>query len=101
MPLRKIVMLDPGFREKPEPSVLRPRIFGIYPPSHPRDRRNVKFVVLALIVAVILFATLQYRQLHEVEDDTKRLTKSPVNNSSSNSDKGAKKDSARELLEGK
>ena len=75
LPLRKVVVLNPGFREESEPSVLRPRILGIKPPSHPRDRRNIKFVALALVVAGVLFGILEYRQLREVAHDTKSPAK--------------------------
>jgi hypothetical protein len=69
LPLRKVAILDPGFREEGEVSVLRPRILGMKPPSHPKDRRNIKFVAIALVIAGILFGILQYRQLQEVESD--------------------------------
>jgi hypothetical protein len=39
------------------------------PPSHPKDRRNIKFMAIALVIAGILFGILQYRQLREVESD--------------------------------
>ena len=73
--MRKVVMLDPGFRDELEPSVLRPRILGMNPPSHPKDRRNIKFVAIALVVAVVLFGILEYRQLREVAHDTKSPSK--------------------------
>ena len=66
---RKVTILDPGFREEAEVSVLRPRILGMKPPSHPKDRRNIKFMAIALVIAGILFGILQYRQLREVESD--------------------------------
>lgn len=71
LPLRKVVMLDPGFREELEASVLRPRILGMKTPSHPKDRRNIKFVAIALVGAALLFGVLECRQLREVEHDAK------------------------------
>jgi len=72
---RKVVMLDPGFREEAETSVLRPRILGIKPPSHPKDRRNVQFIALALIVSVLLFGILECKQLWESARDSKSPNK--------------------------
>lgn len=69
--LRKIAMLDCGFREELEPSVLRPRILGIKPLSHPKDRRNMKFVVLALIISALIIGILEYKQLREAAHDTR------------------------------
>jgi len=74
-PLRKVVMLDPGFREELEPSVLRPRILGIKPPAHPKDLRNLKFAVIALIVSGVLFGILEYKQLREAAHDVKSSAK--------------------------
>lgn len=55
-------MIDPGFREVQETSVLRPRILGINPPGHPKDRRNMKFLLIAIAVAVLIFSILEYKQ---------------------------------------
>jgi len=75
LPLRKVVMLDPGFREELEPSVLRPRILGMKPPAHPKDCRNLKFATIALIVSGVLFGILEYKQLREAAHDVKSSAK--------------------------
>ena len=75
VPLRKVVMLDPGFREELEPSVLRPRILGMKPPAHPKDCRNLKFATIALIVSGVLFGILEYKQLREAAHDVKSSAK--------------------------
>jgi hypothetical protein len=66
--IRKVGMIDPGFREEPETSVLRPRILGIKPPAHPKDRRNMKFLLIAIAVAVVIFAILEYKQIRDAAD---------------------------------
>jgi hypothetical protein len=66
--VRKVGMIDPGFREEPENSVLRPRILGIKPPAHPKDRRNMKFLLLAIAVAVVIFAILQFKQFRDASN---------------------------------
>lgn len=63
--IRKVGMIDPGFREELENSVLRPRILGIKPPVHPKDRRNMKFLLIAIAVAVVIFGILEYKQLRD------------------------------------
>ena len=69
--LRKVPMIDPGFREELEPSVLRPRILGIKKPTNPSDRRNLKFLGVALFVAVVIFAILEYKQFREAAREAK------------------------------
>ena len=69
--IRKVPMLDPGFREDLEVSVLRPRILGFQVPANREDRRNVKLAIIASIIAVIIFAVLEYKQLHEAAREAK------------------------------
>jgi len=69
--LRKVPMIDPGFREELEPSVLRPRILGMKKPSDPTDLRNLKFLGVALLVAVVIFAILEYKQFREAAREAK------------------------------
>ena len=76
LPLRKVAMLQPGFREEMETSVLRPRILGIRPPSDSRDRRNLKFAGIALLVSLLMFGILEYKQLREASRDVKSSTMS-------------------------
>jgi hypothetical protein len=61
--MRKVGMIDPGFRDFEETSVLRPRILGIKTPQDSRDRRNLKLLGAALIVAILIFGILEYRQI--------------------------------------
>lgn len=63
--IRKVGMIDPGFREELETSVLRPRILGLKPPVHPKDRRNMKFLLIAIVVAVVIFGILEYKQFRD------------------------------------
>jgi len=72
LPVRKVAMLDPGFREVQEPSVLRPRILGIQKPKDSQDRRNLKFLGLAFLVALVIFGSLEYKQLHEAAHEAKK-----------------------------
>jgi len=69
LPLRKVAILDPGFREEGEVSLLRPRILGMKHLSHHKDRRNIKFVAVALFIACVLFGILEYRQHRGVASD--------------------------------
>lgn len=69
--LRKAPMIDPGFREEVEVSVLRPRILGIKKPSNPKDRRNLKFLGLAALVALVIFGILEYKDLREAAREAK------------------------------
>ena len=72
LPVRKVAMLDPGFREVQEASVLRPRILGIQKPKDSQDRRNLKFLGLAFLVALVIFGALEYKQLHEAAHEAKK-----------------------------
>ena len=69
--LRKVPMIDPGFREETESSVLRPRILGMKKPANPSDRRNLKFLGLAFLVAVVIFVVLEYKQFREAAREAK------------------------------
>ena len=69
--IRKAPMIDPGFREEVETSVLRPRILGIKKPSHPKDRRNLKFLGVAVLVALVIFGILEYKDLKEAAREAK------------------------------
>lgn len=71
LPVRKIAMIDPGFREEPETSVLRPRILGIKVPTNPSDRRNIKFAGIAVIVSAVIFGVLEYKQVYEAAREAK------------------------------
>jgi hypothetical protein len=71
--LRKVSMIDPGFREETESSVLRPRILGMKKPSDPHDLRNLKFLGLAFLVAVVIFGILQYKQSSETAREAKSV----------------------------
>jgi hypothetical protein len=70
--MRKVAIVDSGFREFEETSVLRPRILGIKTPQDSRDRRNLKLLGLAILVAVVIFGVLEYKQLHEAAHEAKR-----------------------------
>lgn len=70
--MRKVGMIDPGFREFEETSVLRPRILGIKTPQDSRDRRNLKLLGAALLVAVVIFGVLEYRQLRWAAHEAKQ-----------------------------
>ncbi len=65
--IRKAPMIDPGFREEVPESVLRPRILGVKKPSHPKDRRNLKLFASAIVLAVLIFGVLQYKQMKDAE----------------------------------
>lgn len=70
--MRKVGMIDPGFREFEETSVLRPRILGIKTPQDSRDRRNLKLLGAAILVAVVIFGILEYRQLRWAAHEAKQ-----------------------------
>jgi hypothetical protein len=74
--IRKVGMIDPGFREELETSVLRPRILGIKPPAHPKDRRNMKFLLIAIAVAVVIFGILEYKQIRDAANPDGNSTES-------------------------
>jgi len=62
---RKIPRIDPGFREETDSSVPCPRILGIKQPTNPRDRNNLMFLVIAVLVVVVIFGVLEYKQFHD------------------------------------
>lgn len=64
-------MIDPGFREETEVSLLRPRILGVKIPSNPSDRRNLKFAGIALLVSLVIFGILESKQLYEAAREAK------------------------------
>lgn len=68
---RVVPMLDPGFREDPGPSVLRPRILGIQVPSNREDVRNLKLAVSSAIIVLLIFTGLEYKQLYEAAREAK------------------------------
>jgi hypothetical protein len=68
-------MIDPGFREELEPSVLRPRILGMKKPTNPSDQRNLKFLGVAILVAVVIFSILEYKQFREAAREVKHSAK--------------------------
>jgi hypothetical protein len=70
--LRKVPMIDPGFHEDLEPSVLRPRILGLKKPANPSDRRNLKFLAVAFLVALVIFSILEYKQFREAAREAKQ-----------------------------
>ena len=70
--IRKVAMLDPGFRDSQETSVLRPRILGVKVPSNPSDWRNLKFVGVSLLVAVVIFGILESKQIFEAAREAKQ-----------------------------
>lgn len=70
--MRKVGMIDPGFREFEETSVLRPRILGIKTPQDSRDRRNLKLLGAALLVSIVIFGILEYRQLRWAAHEAKQ-----------------------------
>ena len=70
--MRKVGMIDPGFREFEETSVLRPRILGIKTPQDPRDRLNLMLLGIAFGVAIVIFGLLEYKQLREMAHDAKQ-----------------------------
>ena len=72
LPLRKMTMIDPGFRDMIEPSVLRPRILGLKAPTNPNDRKNIKFLGIALAVALLIFGILEFKQLCEAIFEAKK-----------------------------
>jgi beta-lactamase regulating signal transducer with metallopeptidase domain len=65
-------MIDPGFREFEETSVLRPRILGIKTPQDRQDRRNCVLLGFAIVVAIVIFGILEYKQLHDIAHEAKR-----------------------------
>ena len=70
--IRKVGMIDPGFREFEETSVIRPRILGIKTPQDRRDRRNCVLLGFAIGVAIVIFGILEYKQLHDIAHEAKR-----------------------------
>jgi len=76
--LRKIPRIDPGFREETDFSVLRPRILGIKQLANPRDRSNLKFLVVAVVVVVVIFVVLEYKQFHDAIREENHPAAGPV-----------------------
>ena len=70
--VRKVSILDPGFREVQETSVFRPRILGLQKPKNSQDRRNLKFFGLALLVALLIFGVLEYKQVYDAAREAKK-----------------------------
>jgi len=63
--IRKAPMIDPGFRQDVSESVLQPRILGVKKPTHPKDLRNIKLFASAVVLAVLIFGVLQYKQMKD------------------------------------
>lgn len=69
--IRKAPIIDPGFREEVQPIVSRPKILGIKKPSDPNDLRNLKFLVMAFLLALVIFVILEYKQFREAAREAK------------------------------
>jgi hypothetical protein len=69
---RKVTMIHPGFRPLPEGQGRPFRFLGISLPAHPRDRRNLLFLGLSLLVALVIFALLEIKQQREALGDPPR-----------------------------
>jgi len=69
---RKVAMIDPGFRDPQMDSSVTPRIFGFKKPQNPEDRRNLKFLFLAVLVAVTIFGALEYKQIHDAGQEARK-----------------------------
>ena len=70
--IRKVAMIDPGFRQQSETPLPRSRGFGFKLPSNPNDLRNFKLGMVALFVAAVIFIGLEYKQLHDGARDASK-----------------------------
>jgi hypothetical protein len=68
--LRKMPMINPGFREDRHDSVLKPRILGIPVPQNTRDRKNLRAVITAVLVLGFIVVVLEYKQLRDAAMET-------------------------------
>ena len=68
--LRKVPMINPGFREDRHDSVLKPRILGIPVPHNTRDRKNLRTVITAVLVLGFIVVVLEYKQLRDAAMET-------------------------------
>lgn len=75
---KKVGIIDPGFRQESDDSVLQPRLMGIKTPANPSDRRNLFYLGIALLVALIIFAVLEYKDLREAAREAKHAAKEMI-----------------------
>jgi len=78
--IRKIGMIDPGFRNDPEPSALRPAFLRIKGPANRQDRNNLFFVIIALLVAAAIFCALEFKQMREAAHEAAKSAESLLQN---------------------
>ena len=78
--IRKIGMLDPGFRNAPDPSTFRPAFLRIKGPTNRQDRKNLAFVLVALSVAVAIFCALEFKQMREAAHEAAKSAESLLQN---------------------
>jgi hypothetical protein len=62
----KVPMIDPGFREVPAGADRPVRILGITPPANPKDRKNLLFLGISVLVALVIFALLEIKQQRDL-----------------------------------
>jgi len=70
--IRKVAMIDPGFREQSDHPLSRSGGLGFKLPANPNDLRNVKFGLVAIIVSVVIFIGLEYKQFRDGATDTSK-----------------------------
>jgi hypothetical protein len=71
-PASRSAIIDEGFRGEAEPPFRSPAFLALRKRSNAQDRRNLKFLTLAVSVTVILFVGLEYKQFHEVAREAKQ-----------------------------
>jgi len=69
--VRKVPLLSPGFREELPGFTRPPKTFGFRMPSNPADRKNLKIMIAAAVVVVIVFFSLEYKQAYEAARESK------------------------------
>lgn len=75
---KKVGMIDPGFRESQEESILQPRILGLKKPSNPHDRRNLIYLGVAFVVALVIFAILEFKDIYAAAREAKHAAKEMI-----------------------
>ena len=62
---RKQAKVTTGFREVVDEPVPPPRVLGIRKPANSKDRHNLVILIVALSVALVMFAILEIKQFRD------------------------------------
>ena len=71
----KIGMISPGFRDVQDTEFEAPKNASH---KNPSDRVNARFFIIAILVFLVIFSLLEYKQYRESKAESQQTTESPV-----------------------